>query len=186
MCCSESASNDCRIASTATGVFRLWQFENPKGGFKVQWRTKGLLIVSSLVNAAIGYFSFWVMVFATSPHMDDVTMRVGFYVVNLITVSALAATIVPWIFANRSQNKIAALFAMLPVLLIGLAILAFLTLDNWLNRTFSGRGVPSFAATMVGQHSPVWPIARPDTGLHPITVNLVRTQSALFANRLKP
>jgi len=116
----------------------------------VQRKTKGLLIISSLVNAAIGYFSFWVMVFATSPHMDDVTMRVGFYVVNLITVSALAAVIAPWILANRSQNKTAALFAVLPVVLICLAILAFLTLDNWLNRTFSNLVAPAFAATLVG------------------------------------
>ena len=102
-----------------------------------QWRTKGLLLISSLLNATICYFSFWIMVFATSPDMDDVTMRVGFYVMNLISVSALAAIFAPWILAHRNQNRIAVFFAMLPVLLICLATLAFLTLDSWLSRTFS-------------------------------------------------
>ena len=111
----------------------------------MQWRTKGLLFLSSLLNAAICYFSFWVMVFATSPHMDDVTMRIGFYVVNVITASALAAVFAPWILAYRQRNKIAAFVAMLPVLLICLATVAFLLLDNWLNRTFSSTG----AATLV-------------------------------------
>ena len=102
----------------------------------MRWKTKGLLLASSLLNAAICFFSFWTMVFATSPHMEDVTMRVGFYVVNLISVSALAAIFVPWILAYRHRNKIAAFVATLPVLLICLAIVAFLTLDSWLNRTF--------------------------------------------------
>ena len=115
-----------------------------------QWRTKGLLLISSLLNATICYFSFWIMVFATSPDMDDVTMRLGFYVMNLISISALAAIFAPWIFAYRKQNKIAACFAMLPVLLICLAILAFLTLDNWLNRTFSSMGASTFIAARVG------------------------------------
>jgi hypothetical protein len=76
------------------------------------------------------------MVFATSPDMDDVTMRVGFYVMNLITASSFAAIFVPWILAYRKRNKIATFIAILPVLLICFAILAFLTLDSWLNRTF--------------------------------------------------
>ena len=63
-------------------------------------------------------------------------MRVGFYVMNLITASAFAATFVPWILAYRNRNKIATFIAMLPVLLACLAILGFLTLDSWLNRTF--------------------------------------------------
>jgi uncharacterized membrane protein YidH (DUF202 family) len=107
-------------------------------------------LISSLLNAAICFFTFWFMVFATSPHMDDVTMRLGFYVVNLISVSALAAIFAPWILAHRNQNKIAVFFAMLPVLLICLATLAFLTLDSWLNRTFSSMGAPTFIATSVG------------------------------------
>ena len=82
--------------------------------------------------------------------MDDVTMRMGFYVVNLISVSALAAIFAPWILAHRNQNKIAAIFALLPVLLICLAILAFLTLDSWLSRTFSSMDAPTFIAASVG------------------------------------
>ena len=110
--------------------------EGLKGDITVQWRTKGLLFASSLLNAVICYGSFWFMVFATSPSMDDVTMRIGFYVVTLITVSALAAIFAPWILAHRNHNKVAAFIAMLPVLLICLATLAFLTLDSWLSRTF--------------------------------------------------
>jgi hypothetical protein len=84
----------------------------------MRWRTKALLLTSSLLNAAICFFSFWFVVFATSPNMDDVTMRIGFYVVNLISVSALAAIFAPWMLARRSHNKTAAFFAVLPVLLI--------------------------------------------------------------------
>ena len=115
-----------------------------------QWRTKGLLLISSLMNAAICFFTFWFMVFATSPHMDDITMRIGFYVVNLISVSTLAAIFAPWILAHWSHNRTAGFFAVLPVLLICLAILAFLTLDSWLNRTFSSTGAPTFIAASVG------------------------------------
>jgi sterol desaturase/sphingolipid hydroxylase (fatty acid hydroxylase superfamily) len=81
--------------------------------------------------------------------MDDVTMRLGFYVMNLISISALAAVFAPWIFAYRNQNRFAAFFAILPVLLICLAILAFFTLDNWLNRTFSSTGVSTFIAARI-------------------------------------
>lgn len=116
----------------------------------MQWKAKGLLLVSSLLNALICYFSFWFMVFATSPHMDDVSMRIGFYVVNLITFSALAGVFAPWVLAYRNYNKSAAFCAVLPVLLICLAILAFLTLDSWLNRTFSSLSEPAFAATPTG------------------------------------
>ena len=83
------------------------------------------------------FFSFWFGVFATNPHMQDVTMRIGFYVVNLISVTALAAIFAPWILALRKYNNTAVIFAILPTLLSCLAILAFLTLDSWLNRTFS-------------------------------------------------
>lgn len=81
--------------------------------------------------------------------MDDVTMRVGFYVMNLITASALAAVFVPWILAHRKRSKSAVVVAMLPVLLICLATLAFLTLDSWLNRTFSSTGSARFVAVSV-------------------------------------
>ena len=76
-------------------------------------------------------------------------MRVGFYVVNLISASALAAVFAPWILAHRKHNKTATFVAMLPVLLICLATLAFLTLDNWLNRTFSSMGGATFDAALV-------------------------------------
>ncbi len=136
--------------SATTNVFRSRGLESFGGNFTVHLRAKGLLLISSLLNAAICYFSFWFMVFATSPHMDDVTMRVGFYVVNVISVSALVAIFVPWILAFREHNKFAAVFATLPVLLICLAILAFLTLDSWLNGTFSSARVSALAAASVG------------------------------------
>ena len=37
--------------------------------------------------------------------MSGVTMHVGFHVMNLITVSALAAMYVPWLLAYRKHNK---------------------------------------------------------------------------------
>lgn len=114
---------------------------------KVQWKTKGLLLMASLLNAAIAFLSFWFMVFATSPDMDDVTMRLGFYVVNLILMVAIAAIFVPWIFAHRNQNTIAMFVALLPALLICLAVLAFVTLDSWLNRTFSAAGARTVIAS---------------------------------------
>lgn len=82
--------------------------------------------------------------------MDDVTMRIGFYVVNLISAVSLAAVFAPWMLAQRKYNRIAASVALLPVLLICLAILAFLTLDSWLNRTFSSMDGATFAAASVG------------------------------------
>ena len=99
--------------------------------------TKTLLSISSLLNATICYFAFWVMVFATSPHMGDVTMRIGFYVLNLIAAAALVAVFGPWILAHRNRNKIAIFVAVLPMLLFCLAVLAFLTLDSWLNKAFA-------------------------------------------------
>ncbi len=111
--------------------------------------TKGLLVVSSLLNATISFVLFWFMIFATGPHMGDVTMRIGFYVVNAIIISAVIAVIAPWFLANRHHNRGAAFIALLPVLLIISAVLAFLTLDSWLNRTFSDAGSISFAAAAV-------------------------------------
>ena len=99
--------------------------------------TKALLVLSSVMNSAICFFAFWFMVFATSPTMDDVTMRVGFYVANVISVVALLAVFIPWFFAYRKRNVVATLVAVLPVILSCLAVLAFLTLDSWLSRTFS-------------------------------------------------
>jgi hypothetical protein len=89
------------------------------------------------------------MVFATSPHMDDVTMRIGFYVVNVISASALVAVFVPWILALRKHNRMSGFFAILPVLLIALTVLAFLTLDSWLNRTFSSREVATIVSAAI-------------------------------------
>lgn len=90
------------------------------------------------------------MVFATSPDMDDVTMRVGFYVMNLIIASALAAVFVPWILAQRKYSKSAVVVAILPVLLICLATVAFLTLDSWLSRNFSHMDVTPLVTASVG------------------------------------
>ncbi len=90
------------------------------------------------------------MVFATGPHISDVTMRIGFYVVNLITISALAAVFVPWLLAYRERNLGAVFIATLPMLLIFSAVLAFLTLDSWLNRTFSSTdSVRYFVASLL-------------------------------------
>ena len=99
------------------------------------------MVLSSLLNAAIGFLAFWIMVFATSPAMDDVTMRLGFYLLNLISVSAFVAVIAPWLLVRRNHNKTAVFFAVLPLLLLCCAILAFLLLDSWLNRTFSSIAV---------------------------------------------
>lgn len=99
-------------------------------------RKLGLLILSSLLNAAICAGSFIFQVFATSPEMQDVTMRIGYYVLNVIVVAALVGIFGPWLFARREQNKTAAFVAILPTLLVCIAILAFLTLDSWLQRTF--------------------------------------------------
>lgn len=93
--------------------------------------------MSSVLNAALGFFIFAFALFATSPTMADVTMRVGFYVVNAIGVSAVAAVFLPWIFERRKDTAKAIFFAFLPAGLICLALLGFLTLDSWLNRTFS-------------------------------------------------
>lgn len=112
--------------------------------------TKLFLTISSLVNAAICYLSFWFMVFATSPHMSDVTMRTGYYVVNLITASAFAAIFAPWLLARWKRNKSAAFVAVLPILLICFSIVAFVTLDSWLSRTFSGPGAAAPVAEPAG------------------------------------
>ena len=66
-------------------------------------RAIGLLILSSLLNAAICAGSFIFQVFATSPEMQDVTMRIG-YVLNVIVVAALVGIFGPWLFARREQN----------------------------------------------------------------------------------
>ena len=123
--------------------------DQSKGKFIVKPITTGLLVVSSALNAALSFVLFWFMIFVTGPHMNDVTMRIGFYVVNAIIISALTAVIAPWILANRHHNRGAAFIALLPVLLIFTAVLAFLTLDSWLNRTFSDAGSISFAAAAV-------------------------------------
>lgn len=97
-----------------------------------------LLTASSLLNAAIGMAAFFFGNFATAPDMKDVTMRIGFYVVNGIAAAAVAGVIAPWILAQRNRGKSAFIVAALPALLICLTVLLFLTLDSWLNRTFGG------------------------------------------------
>ena len=103
----------------------------------MQPRTIVFLVLSSLLNAAICFFSFWSMVFATSPNMDDVTMRVGFYALNAIVVAAIFGTVGPWVFAYKNQRGRAIFLAALPVILVCITILSFLTLDSWLQKTFS-------------------------------------------------
>lgn len=100
-------------------------------------RTMGLLVMSSVLNAAFCFFVLAFALFATSPAMDDVTMRIGFYVLNAVALAAAAAIFLPWIYARKKNNRRALFFAFLPLLLMTLAAIAFLTLDNWLNRTFS-------------------------------------------------
>ena len=111
--------------------------------------TIALLILSSLLNAAICAGSFLFASFATNPEMQDVTMRIGYYVLNLISLTALAGIVAPWILAYRKRARSAAFFAMVPVLLVCLAIVSFLTLDSWLRRTFAqGQVPPSMATTL--------------------------------------
>jgi hypothetical protein len=104
----------------------------------VSLKTIALLTVSSLLNAAIGAGAFFFGNFATAPDMQDVTMRVGFYVVNGIALAAVAGVIAPWVFARQARGTAAFGVAALPALLVVLAVLSFLTLDSWLNRTFGG------------------------------------------------
>ena len=96
-----------------------------------------LLVLSSLFNGAICFVSFWFMVFATGPEMQDVTMRFGYYVANGIIVVALFGIVGPWIFAHKAHHKRALLVATLPTVLVCTVILAFLLLDSWLQRNFS-------------------------------------------------
>ncbi len=100
-------------------------------------RTMGLLVMSSVLNAAFCFFVLTFALFATSPAMDDVTMRIGFYVLNAVALAAAAAIFVPWIYVHNRNNRRALFFAFLPLLLMVLAALAFLMLDSWLNRTFA-------------------------------------------------
>ena len=99
--------------------------------------TKGLLVLSSVLNAALCLFVFFFALFATSPTMQDVTMRIGFYVLNAVALAAAVSVFTPWIYASKQDTKRAIFLSLLPFLLMCLAIVAFLTLDSWLNRTFS-------------------------------------------------
>lgn len=103
----------------------------------MQRKTIALLILSSLFNAALCFFSFVVGVFATSPDTSDVTMRVGFYAINLIALLALVGVFAPWIVTQKKHKKSAIAFAALPLLVSCITVLLFLVLDSWLNRTFS-------------------------------------------------
>jgi hypothetical protein len=93
--------------------------------------------MSSVLNAALSFFVLVFALYATSPTMDDVSMRIGFYVLNGVVVSAVVAVFAPWYFARKQNNRRAIFFAALPLALLCLAGLGFLTLDSWLNRTFS-------------------------------------------------
>jgi hypothetical protein len=101
-------------------------------------RTVVLLVLASLFNATIGAGAFLVALFATSPSMQDVTMRIGFYVLHLLTAVAAIGVVGPWILVSHQRSRAAAVVALLPALLTLLAVVAFLTLDSWLRRTFAG------------------------------------------------
>ncbi len=103
----------------------------------MQRKTVALLGLTSLLNATICFFTFVFGVFATSTDTSDVTMRIGFYVVNLIALTAIVGVFAPWVFAQKKHTKSAIFSAILPLTLTCLAVLLFLTLDSWLNRTFS-------------------------------------------------
>ncbi|MGI9404925.1 MAG: hypothetical protein ACR2O4_01025 [Hyphomicrobiaceae bacterium] len=111
--------------------------------------TIALLILSSLLNSVLCASAFLFSQFATNPGMQDVTMRIGFYVLNLISMTALAGTIAPWIFASRKRNRGALVFAIAPAAMTCLAIVSFLTLDSWLRRTFSGRAIAPVAISQL-------------------------------------
>jgi hypothetical protein len=108
-----------------------------RGDLEVPPKKAGVLIFWSVLNALIGVGSFLFGGFATNPEMQDVTMRIGYYVLNVIVVASLVGVVGPWVFTLRGQPKIAIFVEILPTLLIVLAILSFLTLDSWLQRTFS-------------------------------------------------
>lgn len=100
-------------------------------------KTLALLVLASVVNAGIGVFAYLFSVFATHPAMQDVTLRIGYYVLHAIVVVALVATVAPWILVLKTYNKSALLTALLPALMLLLAVLAFLLLDSWLQRNFA-------------------------------------------------
>lgn len=100
-------------------------------------RSVALLISSNLLNAAIFLGSFLFGGFATNPDMQDVTMRIGYYVLNVIVAAAFVGIVAPWILTLRKRHKSAVFFALLPALLVFIAVLSFFTLDSWLQRTFS-------------------------------------------------
>lgn len=106
----------------------------------MQLKTILLLILAGVLNAALCAGTFFVQLFATSPEMDDVTMRIGYYVLNAISLLALAGIFAPWILTLGRHTKSATVFALLPLALTCLAIVAFLLFDSWLNRTFVAAG----------------------------------------------
>ena len=76
-------------------------------------RTMGLLVMSSVLNAALSFFVLAFALLATSPAMDDVTMRIGFYVLNAVALAAAAAIFLPWIYVHKQNNRCALFFAFL-------------------------------------------------------------------------
>lgn len=107
-------------------------------GASLSPRTIILLLLSSLANGAIAAGAFLFAVFATDPAMSDVTMRLGYYVLRAVAIAAAVSVAVPWVLAWRGRVTAAAVVAVLPAMLAALAVIAFLTLDSWLRRTFSG------------------------------------------------
>lgn len=54
-----------------------------------------------------------------------------------IGLIGIVGVFAPWIYARKDDYRKALLFALLPSILICLALISFLTLDSWLNRTFT-------------------------------------------------
>lgn len=99
--------------------------------------TIALLALSSLVNAFLCFGLLAFALFATSPLDKDVTMRIGFYVLNAVAFIAFAGVAAPWAYARKQRNRLALLLSLLPIGLTLLAVAAFLTLDSWISRTFA-------------------------------------------------
>ena len=103
----------------------------------MQAKTLAFLVMSSVLNAAFGFFMFAFAQFAASSALEGVPPRAGFYVLGAIAVSAAAAVFLPWILVKRHRAEAAKLFALLPLALLVLAALAFVIAGGWPGRIFS-------------------------------------------------
>ena len=103
---------------------------------KMRTETLGLLVMSSALNAALGFFVLVFAEYSTGPDMADFTLRIGFYVLNAVAVAAAAAVFLPWFFTRKNHTRRAVFFASLPFVTLLIALVVFLTLGSWLNGTF--------------------------------------------------